>query len=450
MTPAMTQAKLDLEAIVDTLPLTRAQLAIVVLCALVAMVDGYDTQSIALAAPVIVAAWKVKAAAFGLVFSAGLFGSLVGALSMGVVADRRGRKPALIASMLVFALVTLATPLAHTVPALTVLRFLTGLGLGGALPIIISITSEFAPARQRATIVSLMFCGFPLGAVIGGVAAARLIPALGWPSIFYAGGAAPLLLLPLIAAFVPESVRFMALRRDHVRLGKVLDRMGWAPLWNGELALRADPGRSPVAKLFTEGRAVGTLLLWATLFLSLLLTYFLLNWIPIIARQSGIGMQGAVLGAAAVNLGAILGCLVIGRLADRYGNPTAYISCAFALGAVAIVMIGHAGGSGAWLLWASLLAGVFSVGAQMCTVAFCAAFYDTSLRATGVGWAIGVGRIGAIVGPLLGGMLLAAGTPPPTLFLVVGLMSIGASLAAAGVGFGGMRPRAVGSLGNAA
>ncbi|MDB5475115.1 MAG: hypothetical protein JWP49_626 [Phenylobacterium sp.] len=446
----MTQGKLDLEAIVDTLPLKPAQLAIVLLCALVAMVDGFDTQSIALVAPVIIAGWGVKAAAFGLVFSAGLFGSLVGALTMGVVADRQGRKPALIASMLVFALVTLATPLAHTTSALTALRFLTGLGLGGALPIIISITSEFAPARQRATIVSLMFCGFPLGAVIGGVAAARLIPAFGWPSIFYVGGAAPLLLLPLIAAFVPESVRFMALRQDHARLGKVLDRMGWAPLWNGELALRTDERRSPVAKLFTEGRALGTLLLWATLFLSLLLTYFLINWIPIIARQSGIGMQGAVLAVAAVNLGAILGCLVIGRLADRYGNATAYISCGFALGAVAIVMIGRAEGSGTWLLWASLLAGVFTIGAQMCTVAFCAAFYETSLRATGVGWAIGVGRIGAIVGPLLGGVLIAAGMPTPTLFLVIGLMSIGSALGAAGIGLGVLRPRPARSLGNAA
>jgi AAHS family 4-hydroxybenzoate transporter-like MFS transporter len=446
----VTQGKLDLEAIVDTLPLKPAQLAIVLLCALVAMVDGFDTQSIALVAPVIIAAWGVKAAAFGLVFSAGLFGSLVGALTMGVVADRQGRKPALIASMLVFALVTLATPLAHTTSALTALRFLTGLGLGGALPIIISITSEFAPARQRATIVSLMFCGFPLGAVIGGVAAARLIPAFGWPSIFYVGGAAPLLLLPLIAAFVPESVRFMALRQDHARLTRVLDRMGWAPLWNGELALRTDERRSPVAKLFTEGRALGTLLLWATLFLSLLLTYFLINWIPIIARQSGIGMQGAVLAVAAVNLGAILGCLVIGRLADRYGNATAYISCGFALGAVAIVMIGRAEGSGTWLLWASLLAGVFSIGAQMCTVAFCAAFYETSLRATGVGWAIGVGRIGAIVGPLLGGVLIAAGMPTPTLFLVIGLMSIGSALGAAGIGLGVLRPRPARSLGNAA
>jgi AAHS family 4-hydroxybenzoate transporter-like MFS transporter len=446
----MKAGKLDLEAIVDTSRLGRAQGVIIGLCALVAMVDGFDTQSIALVAPVIVASWGVKAAAFGLVFGAGLFGSLVGALGLGLVADRKGRKPALLAAILVFGLVTLATPFTGSLPTLTAVRFVTGLGLGGALPIIISITSEFAPARLRATLVSLMFCGFPLGAVIGGVAASQLIPAFGWPSIFYLGGVVPLLLLPLIAVLVPESVRFLALRQDRVGVLKILDRMGWAPLWDGELTLRPAEGRSPVAKLFTEGRALGTLLLWATLFLSLLLTYFLINWIPIIARQSGIGMSAAVLAVAAVNLGAIVGCLAIGRLADRYGNATAYISCAFALGALAIVMIGRAEHSGSWLLVASLLAGVFSIGAQMCTVAFCASFYETSLRATGVGWAIGVGRIGAIVGPVMGGVLLATGTPVPTLFLVVGLMSIGSAIGAAAIGLGVARPTLAGRPQNAA
>jgi AAHS family 4-hydroxybenzoate transporter-like MFS transporter len=325
------------------------------------------------------------------------------------------------------------------VPALIVFRLVTGLGLGGALPIIISLTSEFAPARLRATLVSLMFCGFPLGAVIGGVAASRLIPAFGWPSIFYLGGALPLLLLPLIAAFVPESVRYLALRQDKPGVERILTRLGWVALWDGRLSLRPAETRSPVGKLFTEGRAIGTALVWATLFLSLLLTYFLLNWIPVIARQSGIDIGSALLAVAAVNLGAIVGCLVIGRLADRFGHPTAFISCAFALGALAIVSIGRAGHSGQWLLAASFLSGVFSLGAQMCTVAYCASFYETDLRATGVGWAIGVGRIGAIVGPVMGGVLLSTGTPIPTLFVLVGLMSIGAAVGAAGISLRAMR-----------
>jgi AAHS family 4-hydroxybenzoate transporter-like MFS transporter len=431
----MKPGTLDLETIIDTSPLGRRQVVIVALCALVAMVDGFDTQSIALVAPVIVSAWGLKASTFGVVFGAGLLGSLIGAFLFGLAADRVGRKPALIAAMFLFAVVTLATPLTASVGSLIAVRLVTGLGLGGALPILISITSEYAPTRLRSTLVSLMFCGFPLGAVVGGIAAARLIPAFGWPSIFYIGAAIPLLLLPAILALVPESIRFLAMKHDRVGVSAILQRMKWAAAWDGDLSTApSQPGRSPVAALFAEGRAVGTLLLWTTLFLSLLLTYFLINWIPIIARQSGIGMSSAVLAVAAVNLGAIVGCLLIGRLADRRGDPTAFISFGFALGAVAIVLIGSAGQSSAWLLTTTFLTGVFSVGAQMCTVAYCASFYDTGLRATGVGWAIGVGRVGAIVGPVVGGTLIGTGMPTTRLFLIVGVMSAGAALAVFGVG----------------
>jgi AAHS family 4-hydroxybenzoate transporter-like MFS transporter len=438
----MKPATLDLESIVDTRPLGGRQIVIIALCALVAMVDGFDTQSIALVAPVIVASWHVTMAAFGIVFGAGLFGSLVGAFLFGLAADRVGRKPALIAAMSLFAVVTLATPLTTSTGALIAVRLVTGLGLGGALPIIISITSEFAPARLRSTLVSLMFCGFPLGAVAGGVAAAKLIPAYGWSSIFYVGAAIPLLLLPLILVLVPESIRYLALKQDRPRVVAILERMNWTALWDGELAAPPPAGRSPVAALFAEGRAVGTLLLWSTLFLSLLLTYFLVNWIPVIARQSGISMSSAVLGVAAVNLGAIVGCLLLGRFADRRGEATNAISFGFALGAVAIVLIGAAGHSSSWLLTTAFLAGVFSLGAQMCTVAYCASFYDTSLRATGVGWAIGVGRVGAIVGPVFGGLLLSAGIPTARLFLIVGVMSAAAALTVFGVGQHAVRARA--------
>jgi AAHS family 4-hydroxybenzoate transporter-like MFS transporter len=171
-----------------------------------------------------------------------------------------------------------------------------------------------------------------------------------------------------------------------------------------------------------------------TLFLSLLLTYFLINWIPIIARRAGIGMISAVLGVVALNFGAIVGCLVIGRLADRHGRLTLILGIGFALGAVAIALIGVAPHSSAWLLTAAFLAGVCSVGAQMCTVVYCASFYDTALRSTGVGWAIGIGRIGSIVGPVMGGLLLGNGMDVSALFLLVGAMSIGSAIAILAMG----------------
>jgi MFS transporter, AAHS family, 4-hydroxybenzoate transporter len=430
----MRHEKLSLESIVDGSPLGRAQIMIIVICALVAVVDGFDTQSIALVAPAIAAAWHVAPSRFGMVFGAGMFGSLVGAIVFGICGDRFGRRPALIAAVALFAATTSITPFTSSLPVLGVVRLVTGFGLGGALPGIISVTSEYAPAKLRGTLVALMFCGFPLGAVIGGIVSAGIIPAFGWASVFYVGAAIPALLVPIIWAVLPESVRFLAMRQNRAAIERVLERMRWPAQWNGVLGSGLLEMRTPVASLFASGKALGTVLLWTTLFLSLLLTYFLINWMPIIARQNGIGMTAAVLAVAALNLGAIVGCLAIGRLCDLYGRPTIIIGCAFGMGAVAIALIGVSKQSVAVLLAVTFLAGVFSIGAQMCTIALCASFYETSLRATGVGWAIGIGRIGSIVGPVLGGMLIAAGMAAVSLFILVGAMSIGSAIAIVALG----------------
>jgi MFS transporter, AAHS family, 4-hydroxybenzoate transporter len=430
----MGRETLSLERLVDGSPLGSGQIMIIVICALVAVVDGFDTQSIGLVAPTIAAAWHVEPSRFGMVFGAGLFGSLIGALVFGTCADRFGRRPALLVAVALFAATTLVTPFASSLPVLAITRLVTGVGLGGALPNIISLTSEYAPEKLRGTLVALMFCGFPLGAVIGGVAAAGIIPAFGWETVFYIGAAIPALLLPIIWAALPESVRFLAMRQDRMGIERVLERMRWPAQWDGALGPVPPEMRSPLASLFASGKALGTLLLWTTLFLSLLLTYFLVNWMPIIARQNGIGMTAAVLAVAALNLGAIVGCLAIGRLCDRYGQPTLVIGCAFGLGAMAIISIGVCEHWVAALLAVTFLAGVFSIGAQMCTIALCASFYETSLRVTGVGWAIGIGRIGSIVGPVLGGMLIAAGTPSASLFIPVGAMSIGSAIAIVALG----------------
>jgi MFS transporter, AAHS family, 4-hydroxybenzoate transporter len=426
--------KRDLESIIDSRRLSGFQIAIIVLCALVAMMDGFDTQSIAFVAPEIAAAWHVTPASFGPVFGIGLFGGLLGAMSFGVASDRFGRKPLLLLAVLIFAGFSLVTPFVDSLAGLIVCRFVTGVGLGGALPSVISITSEYAPKRLRATIVGLMFCGFPLGAVVGGIASAKLIPAFGWPSVFIAGGAVPLILLPFFMAIVPESVRFLAIRNRTAAIARILERMGRTAEWNGAVGTVVATERSPVTGLFTEGRALGTILLWITLFLSLLLSYFLVNWIPIVARQTGMTIESAVLAVAMLNLGSIIGCFVIGRIADRRG-PAVIIGVCFACGAVAIAMIGQVGQSSALLLAITFVAGFFSIGAQLCTVAFVASFYETFLRATGVGWSVGVGRVGAIIGPVLGGLLLGAGVGTPTLFVVTGVASLGSAAAMLAMGW---------------
>jgi AAHS family 4-hydroxybenzoate transporter-like MFS transporter len=416
--------KIDLEALIDTRPLSSPQFRVVGLCGLVAMIDGFDTQSIALVAPEVATAWGVPAAEFGLIFGAGLFGGLLGALGFGAIADRLGRKPAVLLAVLVFGVATLLTPYVTNMRELMAVRIVTGIGLGGALPSIISITSEYSPQRLRATLVSIMFCGFPIGAVVGGLISARLIPVYGWTSVFYLGGAIPLLLLPFFTAYVPESVRYLA-QRNSARLAQTLDRLGWADRWNGEIGPKREEKRASVKGLFAPGLASATLLLWATLFLSLLLTYFLINWIPMLAKQSGIGIQQAVLAVTALNLGGFLGCLAVGRMADRYGR-TMIISTAFLLGAVAVASLGMAGKSGGLLIGVAFLSGFFSIGAQMCTVALSSTYYSTALRATGVGWSMAAGRTGAISGPVIGGALIATGLNAPILFLIGGLVSVAA------------------------
>jgi AAHS family 4-hydroxybenzoate transporter-like MFS transporter len=420
-----------LDRALDSTKVTAFQSAIIGLCALTAMIDGMDTQAIGMVAPAIAADWHVPAAAFGPVFGSSLLSGLIGALVAGQAGDRFGRKPVLILSVLVFALGSLVTPFTDSISGLLMVRLVTGFGLGGALPIIISITSEFSPKRLRLSIVALMYCGFPFGSVLGGVLAAQLIPRFGWASIFYIGGVVPLVLLPAFALIIPESISFLASngRRDEVealskRLGLQLDDL---------TVVQSNPqARAGVRRLFAEGRAIGTLLLWATLFLSLLLTVFLVSWMPLVTHHAGLGLKSAVLGVAALNLGGIVGCFFIGWISKRFSSIVP-IAVAYAGGGAAVGLIGLVVHSGQILLTVSFVAGMLTVGSQMCAVSLSASYYESTLRSTGVGWALGIGRIGAVVGPVIGGVLIAQHVTTPALFLIAGAVSLGASAAVFGI-----------------
>ena len=423
----MDNAKLNLEALIDSAALRSFHFMLIGCCALTAMLDGFDTQSIAFVVPDIATAWSIEPARFAPVFGAGLFGGLLGAMAFGRAGDRLGRRPTLLLSVLLFAVGSLVTPVAGSLRYLSAARLVTGIGLGGALPAAIALTSEYAPRHLRTTLVSLMFCGFPLGAVLGGLASAKLIAAFGWQSVFIVGGALPLALLPLLLALLPESVRFLAANGRREAVARILASLRCMERWNGVAVSRPEP-RARISSLFTRDRAAGTYLLWTTFFLSLLVTYFLINWIPLVAHRNGLDTGTAVVAVAMLNLGSIVGSLVIARLADWSDRGSA-IGWAYAIGAIAIALIGYTGGSGAWLCALTFVAGVCSIGAQLCTVALCSGFYDTSVRATGIGWSMGVGRIGAIAGPVLGGLLLGAGISSPVLFCIAGAASVGAAMA---------------------
>jgi AAHS family 4-hydroxybenzoate transporter-like MFS transporter len=256
-----------------------------------------------------------------------------------------------------------------------------------------------------------------MGAVVGGVVANWLIPDFGWASVFYAGGVTPLLLLPALAYLLPESARFLIVRGDTASASKATARMGIRPDRADPAEVESESTRLPVTDLFRHGYGPGTLLLWAAMFLTLVMTYFLVTWLPTVAALAG--AHSGLLAVSTLNLGGIVGCLLIGRLADRR-TPAIVLGAAYTLGAIAIALIGWAAKDNVMLLIVTGVAGLLGVGAQLVTVSLVATYYDTARRASGVGWSMGWGRLGGIVGPMLGGALIAAGLATSTIFLLAG------------------------------
>jgi AAHS family 4-hydroxybenzoate transporter-like MFS transporter len=403
---------IDVTAAIERARFGRFQFAITALCALIALLDGFDTQAIAYVAPVIAEDWQMSMASFGPIFGAGLAGLTVGAFVLSPAADRFGRKSVILVSMAIFGVFSLITAWAGTMNELLLYRFLTGLGLGGAMPNIIALTSEYAPARLRATLVTVMFCGFPLGSTIGGVLSAPMIAAFGWHSVFILGGIAPLVVLVLLIVMLPESVRYLVARGAPAeKIERIMRRLDPAITAGGPRAYVLDEPRAkgfPVRKLFEDGRARVTLLLWVAFFMNLLVMYFLVNWLPSLLRGAGLPLQIAILSTAILNFGGVVGAITLGRMIDRL-NPHLVLGSAYAASAGFIALVAL-GASDLWILMpATFLAGYGVVGTQIGMNALTAGVYPTAIRSTGVGWALGVGRIGSIIGPVAGGLLIGAG-----------------------------------------
>jgi AAHS family 4-hydroxybenzoate transporter-like MFS transporter len=433
--------EIDVPEFIDRQKVSGFQIRLLLTCAAVLFLDGFDTQAIGYVAPSIIHDWNVPRAALGPVFSASLFGLMIGALLFGPLADRIGRKWIILVSTAAFGVFSLATMRVNDVNDLMLLRFLTGLGLGGAMPNAVSMTAEFSPMRRRATMVMTMFCGFSIGAAVGGMISAWLIPEFGWRSVFLVGGAAPLLLLPFLAVRLPESVRFLALSgkadRDVADLLRTMfPAAKFAPDVRFSIAEPHTPG-IPVVHLLRDRRAVVTLLLWVVFFMSLLDLYFLSNWLPTVLNGLGASVSVAVLLGSLLQVGGVIGALSLGRVMDKFSARA--LTIIYGVAMVAVALIGLAGQSVPLLAAAIFLTGFCIVGGQTSANAMAATFYPTSLRSTGVGWAFGVGRVGSIVGPMLGGVLLALHWAPDTLFLAASMPAGLAALAAMGLHGAGLR-----------
>ena len=387
------------------------RLGVLACCLLLTMIDGFDTQAIGFVGPAIVHAWHLPPASLGPIFSAGLLGALFGAVGLGRLGDRHGRLVMLVCSVLVFAAGTIATAWVTRTNTLLVMRFLTGIGLGGALPNLLALTAAQAPPHLRSTSIATVLIGLGLGAGIGGFASVSLIQAYGWPAVFLMGGLAPLPILPLLAALLI-----------------------YAPPQLGEQSATSLVRGGFAAVLSRQYRA-GTLLLWAVNCCCSMLTYTLASWLPTLLNERGFAVHQAVTAAALLNLGGVLGGICCGRLSDLRG-PYPVIVTAYFLGGIAIAMIGSAAGFGFGAVLAAVFAtALLAYGGQTGVGVLSTIFYEAPLRSTGVGLALGFGRVGAVAGPLLIGWLLAAGTAISTLFLIGGSLAILISLLIAAMGY---------------
>jgi AAHS family 4-hydroxybenzoate transporter-like MFS transporter len=446
-TPTKEASSVDVAAFIDAQPVGRFQVKLLLICATVLFLDGFDTTAIGYVAPALAKEWNIGKSALGPVFSAGLLGLMLGALLFGPLADRIGRKKIVIFSTLAFGIGTLVTSLVNDVNTLFVIRFLTGLGLGGAMPNTIALTSEFSPHRRRATMVMVMFVGFSIGAALGGFLAAALIPLFGWRSVFVVGGAAPLVLAPVLALRLPESVRFLALtgRADAAVAALLAFVDAKAVFAAGTRFVVNEPTLNgiPVQHLFRGGRTLATLLLWVVFFMSLLDIYFLSNWLPTVLNDLGASISQAAAIGSMLQVGGVVGTFALGSIIDRFSFRAlalVYFIAVFAVGA-----IGQLGHSAVFVTIAIFIAGFCIVGGQIAANALAAGYYPTSVRATGVGWALGVGRVGSIVGPLVGGVLLSLQWSAGEVFVAAAGAALCAALAAlslsrlAGLGGSGKR-----------
>ncbi len=394
------------------------------ICFLTILIDGFDTQAAAFAGPLLKDAIGGGSQMLGLIFGAGLLGGLVGGLLLGPLGDRVGRRPLILTALLIIALGSFATGFTHNGYQIAVFRFLTGLGLGGAVPSVIALSAEYSSARWRSTVVAIVFNGFPLGAVLGSVLAAYVLPLWGWRVLFEIGGVIPTLIFGVAALCLPESLQYLARSRQSGRLNVLMHRLGDSAeaLMRDEKCHRASANRGSVARLFSGGFARVTVLVWIICFLSLLSVYFIVSWLPTIAAEAGLPLRTAVLAIAAINIGSVLGNVALARVADRR-SPYLPTGISYVVGAIFIALIGIATTSSFLMLGMCFAAGVFCVGAQLSVTAIIARLYPTELRATGIGWSFGVGRLGGIIGPIAAGFLLGNGFGLSMLTVLAGMLS---------------------------
>ena len=421
--------KIDVHGVIDDARFNRFHWLVMGLCALLLIFDGYDLFIYGVVLPVIMEEWGLTPLEAGALGSYALFGMMFGALVFGTLADHIGRKKGIIICFLLFSVATVLNGFASSPSEFAIYRFIAGLGCGGLMPNVVALMNEYAPKKLRSTLVALMFSGYSLGGMCAAGLGIYVLPTFGWQAMFFAA-VVPLILLPLVIWYLPESVGFL------VRKGRTDEARAMLKRVQPELALAADAQlqmqetstqKTSVLDLFRGGRLLGTLSIWVAFFCCLLMVYALGSWLPKLMANAGYSLGSSLSFLLALNFGGMFGAILGGWLGDRFDLGKVVVAF-FLVSVASISLLGFKTPTPV-LYTLITIAGATVIGTQILLYAAAAQCYGLSIRSTGLGWASGIGRNGAIVGPLLGGALLGINLPLQLNFIAFAIPGVIAALA---------------------
>lgn len=426
----MENAKLDINTVVDKARFTAFHWNVLIWCLLIIIFDGYDLVIYGVALPLLMQEWALSAVQAGLLASTALFGMMFGAMCFGTLSDKIGRKNTIMICVAIFSGFTFLGSFATTPVEFGILRFIAGLGIGGVMPNVVALMTEYAPKRIRSTLVALMFSGYAIGGMTSALLGAWLVADYGWKIMFHIA-LIPFLALPLIWKFLPESLMFLTKKGKSAQVaeivGKIAPEQKLTAATQFTLAEVTQADQAPLRALFQQGRSFSTFMFWVAFFMCLLMVYALGSWLPKLMIQAGYSLGASMIFLFALNIGGMVGAIGGGVLADKF-HLKPVLSIMFAVGAVALVLLGF-NSPQAVLYTLIAIAGAATIGAQILLYTFVAQFYPAAVRSTGMGWASGIGRIGAIVGPVLTGALLGFELPHQMNFLVIAIPGVIAAIA---------------------
>ena len=418
--------QVGLHGLIDHAKFNRFHWIVLIWCSLIIIFDGYDLAVAGAALPSIMKQMGVSPTNAGFMMSSALFGMMFGAIFLGTLSDKIGRRWTIAVCIGLFSLFTAAAGLTTEPIGFSITRFIAGLGIGGVMPNVVAHMSEYSPKRIRATMVTLMFSGYAVGGMLAAVLGKGLIESHGWQAVFFAA-AAPVLLLPFMLKTLPESPTFLIKKRRTEELKKITQQIDptYRPQADDEFALPPASAKTMsvgVGRLFHDGRGLSTVMFWLAFFMCLFMVYALSSWLAKLMANAGYSLGSALTFVLVLNFGAMIGAIGGGWLADRFNIKTVQIVF-YVLAAVSITSLGYPLPLPLLYLMVGL-AGASTIGTQIVTYAFVGQYYPHDIRSTGIGWASGVGRMGAILAPILIGPLVAANLPLQMNFLAIALPAV--------------------------